>query len=828
MKLTKILFITLLCLFSVMSVNAVTQISYYDFEGNAIDQWSGFNGTVNGATASTIVPTFNQSGTGGTGSFFFNGSNNISAIPSVTADTQSVSMWVKMNATEKAGVFNARPGGGFSLSISYQDNTADEFRVFIFNGTLIQGFSSPFGSTEGWLHVVMAYDQTDLKIYINGSLEATTASTITMNDIDTLSIGGAPGIAGFVGYIDDVKWWEGGLNATEVRNLFNTGNINGTDPDLITLTTNLKDFYNTTNISVDINATGIINLSFSLDGASEVSVWTNQNNGTASITNISEGVHNITWIGASDNLTENFTIDLTNPSLNVSNFSEVNNYTFNFSTVINASTINISSCIVVTDQNTTTCNNELYVFTNNGNHTYNVTLTDLAGNVNTSLNNIAFINPFQNFSFFNSSGSPISNYTFGGVLFNGTLAQITTYGSIISLGNNTLVFEKLGFATTNVSFNVNLTSKINLSTNITESVIVLRFFDRETLILITGTTTVTLVGPTGFNSTTTTGAINISDINFISGAYQVIASNPAYETESIFFTYNNQEILNKDLFLLQNNASDLGTVTVQVTASTGQFVQGAICSALEWTPSQSAFLSVAEGNTNTEGSTILNIEIGTKLYKFSCTKSGTTVTSPQQIIQVSGSLVPLVLPVGEEPPELLLKNFVFSLTNSTFNATHQRITYNFSSSDNLVTESCLNQYQINGNTRVLLNQTCVQTAIGQIQIIIDINTTFSQLIVATAEEDNVVREVDEIVFLGEFSLETSLSAYGMDVFLPLLLTILGIVIGFMIVPSSISVSLFVTLVAMWLIRFFVPSTMAYSSTIFMSVVILIMLWGSKK
>ncbi len=279
--------------------------------------------------------------------------------------------------------------------------------------------------------------------------------------------------------------------------------------------------------------------------------------------------------------------------------------------------------------------------------------------------------------------------------------------------------------------------------------------------------------------------------------------------------------------MLKTNASDAGTVTVQVTASTGPFVQGAVCQALEWKPSQSAFISVAEGNTNTEGATILNIEIGTKLYKFTCTKSGITVTSPQNIVQVSGATIPLVLDIGADAPVLLLNNFIYNLTNSTLNATHQQITYTFNSQDNLVTEACLKVYTINGNNRALSQSpTCVTASSGEIQIVIDVDEDFSQKVVATAEQGGVVREVDEISFLGSFSLENSLSTYGMQVLVPLLFLVGGLVLGLMIKPASITISLVAMFIFMWLAFTLIPSIMSLSSTIFVSVMFILMLWGS--
>ena len=86
-----------------------------------------------------------------------------------------------------------------------------------------------------------------------------------------------------------------------------------------------------------------------------------------------------------------------------------------------------------------------------------------------------------------------------------------------------------------------------------------------------------------------------------------------------------QEILNVDIYMLNSSQPDAGTITLVVKNSLSQFVEGTICSALEWKPAQSAFVSVAQGLTNVNGETIINIELGTKIYKFSLPKTFTSI-----------------------------------------------------------------------------------------------------------------------------------------------------------------------------------------------------------
>ena len=818
--------------------------TYLSLNGTFSDATGNGNTFTNDATTNTtdncVFGTCNQFN--GAGDSIFR-ANYALGVANAAANF-SISMWATSNVSQTAAdfdlLFRWGTGTGIDTALCYFSGFANdnvrcvtETASGANTGTL--NFVNALGTTKHHYVLTISNPDANMTLYVDGQFAASTAlsGTTGFNTAASFfrmgdrSFGGAEA---FNGQQDEIAIFNTTLTALQANELFNNGNgLHFPFPVQAPIATNLRAFYNTTNITVQINTSSVTDLNFSLDGAPQVSVGTVAVTFNATIGNLTEGNHNITWFTLVANLTETFTIDTIKPNLTV-NLPAINpSYFINFSSFISFADKNNVTCTVdVSGDLSTSCLNESYEFSRNGNHTINVSVNDSAGNMNRSINNLMLVNPRQFFRFTNLTGGFISNYTFGGLSFSGTVANISTYFSALSLGNNTLLFEKPGFASTNVSFAVNLTSRINLTTNITQSVIVLKIFDRETLQLVTtGTTTITMVAPVGFNGSTTTGLLNISSINFLPGTYQIIASNPNYATESIFFVYNNQQTLVKEIFMLANNATDAGTATVVVTASTGQFVQGAICQALEWTPAQSAFISVAEGNTNTEGATILNIEIGTKLYKFTCTKDGNTVTSPQNIVQVSGATIPLVLDIGEAAPVLLLNNFIYTLTNLTLNSTHQQVIYNFNSQDNLVTEACLKLYRISGNIRSLLQSpTCISASSGEIQIIVNVNQSFNQKVVATAEEDGIVREVDEISFLGSFSLEKTLEIYGMHVLIPLLFLIGGLVLGLMIKPASMTVSLVAMFVMMWLANTLIPSIMSLSSTLFVSTIFILMIWGT--
>ncbi len=559
-------------------------------------------------------------------------------------------------------------------------------------------------------------------------------------------------------------------------------------------------------------------------GSSAGSVQYATNNLTGDFTlDLITGTYNIFFYANNNetNVSSNFTfiVDKTNPIINNSIPSEINTYDFDGS-LFSCTDTNLASCNISID-GFNIASGVNFTLINNGNLSYNITAIDLVGNSIVEPG-VLFVNPFQFFNFQTNGGSPITNYVFGGLNFSNT-ASISTYNSIISLGNNTVLFEKLGFTSTNVAFNLNTTSIINITTNVTNSTIVIRIFDRETGLILTGLTSITLQATTGFNGSTTTGFLNISDINFINEQYQILAEHTGYDTENVFFNYNNQEIINVDIFMLNTTGDESGQITIVVKNSLSQFVESAVCSALQWQPSESAFISVAQGLTNVIGETMLNIQLNNVIYKFSCTKDTFTTITNAQVIQIDESSLTIILDDVILAPTTLFPNLVTSLTNTTINSTHQLITYNFADSDGLTTEACLQVFLVNGNRRNFETENCVSTSTGTILLTVDVNQTSNILIQGILTTSEVIDYVtDSITIQGTGNLAGQLAKIGMDVIIPTMLLLLGLGLGILL--SKIEIAVVFMAVAGWVSVAFVPTILKSTIAMFITVVVALMLW----
>lgn len=169
------------------------------------------------------------------GSATFNGTNEYIVGPNVNAQTQlgitnafSVNAWV-----------NVKDNGNYKGVFTLWDNFADEsfgiwvdpsekFHYFIrlTTGNVIYTSSAtmPIGS---WYLMTLTYDGANIKTYVNGSLDSTSAATGNLSDqtggtpIGDINIGcqNSNGTAAFSGNLANVAVWNRALTSDEINSI---------------------------------------------------------------------------------------------------------------------------------------------------------------------------------------------------------------------------------------------------------------------------------------------------------------------------------------------------------------------------------------------------------------------------------------------------------------------------------------------------------------------------------------------------------------------------------------------------------------------------------
>ena len=141
----------------------------------------------------------------------------------------TLSTWVKPTAsgTSSADGIIAKDGAtrGFYLATF----TSDKFRFFIStNGTTSDSFNSNLAyTTNEWYHLAATWDGSNIKLYINGSLDTTQAvsnATGTLSDnSNTLRIGNNGGSGYLNGVVSNTAIYNQAISAEDVLYLYNGG-----------------------------------------------------------------------------------------------------------------------------------------------------------------------------------------------------------------------------------------------------------------------------------------------------------------------------------------------------------------------------------------------------------------------------------------------------------------------------------------------------------------------------------------------------------------------------------------------------------------------------
>ena len=202
-------------------------VASYNGESNANDSFGSTNGTAQGGLTYGV-------GKVGT-AFQFNGSNSYVALPTnifkKTGDF-SFSLWVNANALSGSqAIFGTYfyDGTIYGWRLDFS-NSGMNFGIFGSSHVNL-GISGTFNNGQ-WYHITVTRKaSTGTKVYVNGTLNVSNTSTINPNYATTqyTTIGATqyqPSTVTyyFNGKIDGVNVWDKELTASEITELYNSGN----------------------------------------------------------------------------------------------------------------------------------------------------------------------------------------------------------------------------------------------------------------------------------------------------------------------------------------------------------------------------------------------------------------------------------------------------------------------------------------------------------------------------------------------------------------------------------------------------------------------------
>jgi len=206
------------------ATNDVTNgiVGWWKFNGNANDSsGNGNNGSVAGAVLTTGATSVANT------AYTFAASASAQAItfnsPGSIANNLTVSAWVRPTSypTERSTIAEGIDPYSYYISLA-TDGSLQSYRY----GTDPGGYHSSGAGTvplNTWTNVVIAWDASSVKLYINGVLRTNVTTTGTGLTGSRIIVGAESTSRQFIGAIDDVRVFNRTLPAADVTKIYSSG-----------------------------------------------------------------------------------------------------------------------------------------------------------------------------------------------------------------------------------------------------------------------------------------------------------------------------------------------------------------------------------------------------------------------------------------------------------------------------------------------------------------------------------------------------------------------------------------------------------------------------
>ena len=578
--------------------------------------------------------------------------------------------------------------------LSQNENTPNFFAYFTGSWNNIQAMTS--GTTYNIKHF-LDYDSGRRVMWIDGVLKYN----------DTFYQTGSN--------LNEIMWDAENLNAPTLKlNTFKICQNECTPP--INIQSNLTNntYFNTNYVNIKLNETNGIkgNFSYSLNGSSFTSIQNNVNTTTLSLTSLSDGQYNITFMynstSENDLLSQVFTIDTTNPLIINNIPNEINTYSFNGSK-FSCTDVNLLSCNISIDGFNKASGVD-FELNHNWNLSYNITAIDLAGNQLLDTG-VLFVNPLF-YVYFNNNTDFVTNFSINGTNYNNYFNDtIYNYG----LGGKSFVFSKTGYNDTIFSLTFNSTSRINQTIYVPNVYLIINLYDIEngdpapnnnyslliTNILTSESTSYNIIN----NNTLTIPNIYASNTNIslsvifnstITTTYELVTTRQNVSL-SIYLTF--QTIEQRVIQVLTGNLIVIPNTNVYLY----RYIEGI------------GFVLQTIRTSNVLGQVTFDIVPLTEIYNIcntyelveKCLSQITfqnALTDPYQIVH----------DVTINPIEKIFLNYISWSFSENKTNTSTQMTMTFNDAQSLVTSFCYNATRYTNNTQTFNQEYCNNNPTGQI------------------------------------------------------------------------------------------------------------------
>jgi hypothetical protein len=259
----------------------------------------------------------------------------------------------------------------------------------------------------------------------------------------------------------------------------------------------------------------------------------------------------------------------------------------------------------------------------------------------------------------------------------------------------------------------------------------------------------------------------------------LIVTSDNYETESIFFTFSNQESLDLTVYVINSTYIKTGFVEVLVLDDNGAPLEDVTVQAKQWDVNQSDYIRVSEEKTGTDGKGELNIILDDKIYKFRAFQGGTSIESNEQIITTAnnGKTITLTLIVDAED----IRNYEFekvttNVTESFNNLTNTTtITFEWNNEEGTDLTGCINAYRVQSYQLQRISTDCTTSSSATKVKSYTLNISgYSYKVIAEFKQGNSYYAVEEFNYYSEGNIFEILRENNLHWFILIALNIVSI------------------------------------------------------
>ena len=361
--------------------------------------------------------------------------------------------------------------------------------------------------------------------------------------------------------------------------------------------------------------------------------------------------------------------------------------------------------------------------------------------------------------------------------------QFPTYNNeSIQTGNYTITFDSLDGYESPLNSTYTASNLADLPFNVTYNVsrvgIKVNIFYRINGSVFTNLADISLQGVG--NVSTSTGTYTFDGISLASGDYVLQAYSDGYFTEQRTITFDNQENISVNFYLLESNLTSANTLKVNVVDITQSKVDNAEVNLLEYDSTTLSYKSVSQCYTDADGLCKFLIELNDKTYKYTASKTidGSLLTASSgdegvifrediaggSTITFSELEVTLVLQ-DTETYTFLDSHYLRYNVSENFNDTTNisTVSVDFQTTDGSTTKVCVQFFNTDTNPDTSEFVTCVESNAGTVTPLVPFTLNRSKnyrLVAYQIGSDGSSTNLDTFYYKSDTSLQANLKLYA--------------------------------------------------------------------